>query len=201
MTITFETRVAAAAIEQNPSLMRQEFSRVLHINADQNGAMRHRLGFREVLYFKLKSSLEEQGLQLCAEDRRSLYKVLQTRGDQCGQWVRLGRKLNRKGAVPISIDMSQIIQTTSAALRAHRGKELLIEQRPDVLSGEPVFRNTRVPVTHVVEQFRAGIPMAEIREDYPQLSSAALAYAQMQSRLGKPPGRPARALKIKRSAD
>jgi len=74
----------------------------------------------------------------------------------------------------------------------------LTEQRPDICSGAPVFKGTRVPVAQVVEQLRAGVPLSEIKEDYPQLSSAALAYAQLQSRLGNAPGRPAGALKIRR---
>lgn len=180
--------------------MRQEFSRVLGISAEAAGPMRHRLGFRQVLYFKLKGSLEEQGLQLGPEDRRALYKVLLSRKGQSGQWIRSGRKLERKGAVPLLLDMGNIVQITSKALRAHRGEALLTEQRPEVCSGAPVFKGTRVPVAQVVEQLRAGVPLSEITEDYPQLSSAALAYAQVQSRLGKPPGRPARALKIERSA-
>jgi len=200
MSVTFETRIAAAAIAQDPNLIRQEFSRVLHISAEQDGPMRHRLGFRQVLYFKLKGSLEDQGLQLSPDDRRSLYQVLLSRSGQSGQWIRLGRKLERKGAVPLSLDMGNIVRITSRALRAHRGEALLTEQRSDVCSGEPVFKDTRIPVAQIVEQLRSGVSLSEITEDYPQLSNAALAYAQMQSRLGKAPGRPARALKIKRSA-
>jgi len=200
MSVTFETRIAAAAIAQDPSLMRQEFSRVLGISAETDGPMRHRLGFRQVLYFKLKGSLEEQGLQLSPQDRRALYKVLLSRSGQSGQWVRSGQRLERKGAVPLFLDMGNIVQTTSKALRAHRGEALLTEQRPEVCSGAPVFKGTRVPVAQVVEQLRAGVPLSEITEDYPHLSSAALAYAQIQSRLGKPPGRPSRALRLERSA-
>lgn len=200
MSLTFETRIAAAAIAQDPSLMRQEFSRVLGVSAENDGPMRHRLGFRQVLYFKLKGSLEEQGVQLSPTDRCSLYKVLLSRTGQSGQWIRSGVKLQRKGAVPFSLDMGNIVQSTSRALRAHRCEDLLTEQRSEICSGAPVFKGTRVPVAQVVEQLRAGVSLSEITEDYPQLSSTALAYAQLQSRLGKAPGRPARALKIARSA-
>ena len=92
------------------------------------------------------------------------------------------------------------MQSTSRALRAHRCEDLLTEQRSEICSGAPVFKGTRVLVAQVVEQLRAGVSLSEITEDYPQLSSAALAYAQLQSRLGKAPGRPSRALKIERSA-
>lgn len=72
----------------------------------------------------------------------------------------------------------------------------LVERRADLCSGELVFRGTRVPVAQVVEQFRAGVPVAEIAEDYPQLSAQALHYAGLRARMGKALGRPANPLKL-----
>ncbi len=200
MSITFETRIAAAAIAQDPNLMRQEFSRVLGVSAEHDGPMRHRLGFRQVLYFRLKGALEEQGLQLSPADRSSLYKVLLARDGKSGQWIRRGRTLTRKGAVALSLDMEAIVQSTSRALRAYRSEVFLTEQRPEICAGQLTFKGTRVPVAQVVEQLRSGVSISEVADDYPQLSAAALEYAQLQSRLGKSPGRPSRALKITRSA-
>ena len=64
MSATFETQIAAAAIVQDPSLSCQECSRILGIGAQTDGPMRYRLAFRQVVYFELMGSLEEQGLQL-----------------------------------------------------------------------------------------------------------------------------------------
>ena len=45
-----------------------------------------------------------------------------------------------------------------------------IEQRPDVLGGEPVFANTRLSVAHVGKMVEGGEPIANIIEDYPYLT-------------------------------
>ena len=57
----YETRVTAAVTAQDPKHLRQEFSRVLYLQADADGRKRHRLAFREVVYFKLKGSMEAGG--------------------------------------------------------------------------------------------------------------------------------------------
>ncbi|RKT45589.1 DUF433 domain-containing protein [Thiocapsa rosea] len=200
MSLRFDTRVAAAATAQDPKLMRQEFSRVLHMPAQTDGLKRHRLRFREVLYFKLKGTLEREGLVLSPEDRRALYKVLTIRAGEVGGWRRTGRKLVRAGDVPITLDLTNIVRSTHSALRTVLRGEDLIESRSDVCSGEPVFKGTRVPVVHLIEQFRTGVPFPEIAEDYPQLSEKALRYAELRSRMGQAPGRPPGPLKIRRTA-
>ena len=200
MSLTFDTRIAASVTAQKPNLIRQEFSRVLGLPADSDGRMRHRLAFREVVYFKLKGSLEEAGVVLKPEDRRDLYHTLQGKQTQVGAWRRIGRKVVRVGDVPLTFDLTQIVDSTHAALRAYRTGSDLIEARPEVCSGEPVFRGTRLPLTQVVEQLRRGVPPAEIKADYPQLGERALRYAQLLARLGNAPGRPVKTIRIRRSA-
>ena len=194
MSLTFDTRIAAAVTAQKPNLIRQEFSRVLGLPADSDGRMRHRLAFREVVYFKLKGSLEEAGVVLKPEDRRDLYRTLQRKQTQIGAWRRIGRKVVRFGDVPLTFDLTQIVHSTQVALREYRTGSDLIEARPEVCSGEPVFKGTRVPLTQVVEQLRRGVPPAEIKADYPQLGERALRYAQILAHLGKAPGRPAKTI-------
>lgn len=198
MSLTFETRVAAAAVAQSPKLMRQEYARVLRVSATATGG--HRLAFREVLYFKLKGALEAEGVQLNPEDRRALYQVLVFKQAEVGSWRRQGRQLERAGEVPVTLDLTKIVRITQAALRAYQRGAGLIERRADICSGEWVFQGTRVPVAQVVEQFRAGVSAAELTEDYPQLSERALRYAKLRARVGKAPDRPVKPLKIGRSA-
>ncbi len=61
-----------------------------------------------------------------------------------------------------------------------------------------MFRGTRIPLAVVVEQLRAGVSRQELEQDFPQLSSSALDYAQIQARLPKPPGRPRQVLRVQR---
>lgn len=55
-----------------------------------------------------------------------------------------------------------------------------IISRPDVLSGEPVFEGTRIPVSHISGLLARGVPVAEILEDHPALTQADLAVASRQ---------------------
>lgn len=56
-----------------------------------------------------------------------------------------------------------------------------IEQNPDILSGEPIIRGTRIGVRHIAEWDRSGYSVDEIIAQYPQLTHAqvqdALSYA------------------------
>ena len=55
-----------------------------------------------------------------------------------------------------------------------------IVRDPAILGGEPIIRGTRVPVRAVVETWRMGVPVEEIRTHFPALTQAqvfeALAY-------------------------
>jgi uncharacterized protein (DUF433 family) len=81
--------------------------------------------------------------------------------------------------------------------RSVRGKER-ITSSPDVLGGEPVFRGTRIRLEHVAALFRKHVPDEEIAEDFPALDERDLAYARLAARLGQPPGRPKKRLRIER---
>lgn len=54
-----------------------------------------------------------------------------------------------------------------------------IESRPDVLGGEPVFKGTRISVRHVGKLVKKGVPLAELREDFPSLSEDDLVFAAL----------------------
>jgi uncharacterized protein (DUF433 family) len=57
------------------------------------------------------------------------------------------------------------------------GKERIVSD-PSILGGTPVFRGTRIPLDHVVELFRKGVPEREIIEDFSRLTSSDLEYAK-----------------------
>lgn len=56
-----------------------------------------------------------------------------------------------------------------------------IEQRPDVMMGKPVFKETRITVEHVLNELGAGMNETELLRGHPRLTpdhiQAALAYA------------------------
>ncbi len=69
--------------------------------------------------------------------------------------------------------------------------ESVIIQDPEILSGEPVFRGTRVPFQTLLDYLEAGDTLAEFLEQYPGVSReqaiAALeeAKALVLARFGK----------------
>lgn len=48
--------------------------------------------------------------------------------------------------------------------------ESVININPNVLSGAPVFKNTRVPVETLFDHLERGISIAEFLEDYPSVT-------------------------------
>lgn len=56
-----------------------------------------------------------------------------------------------------------------------------VELDPEILSGKPVVKGTRLAVEHVMDLLAAGVPEAEILANHPRLTSeairACIAYA------------------------
>jgi uncharacterized protein (DUF433 family) len=52
---------------------------------------------------------------------------------------------------------------------------------PSILSGTPVFRGTRIPVEHIAELLRKGVPDTDIAQDCPALSTEDVTFARTYS--------------------
>jgi uncharacterized protein (DUF433 family) len=65
-----------------------------------------------------------------------------------------------------------------------------IEERGDVLAGESVFRDSRLPVRHIGEMAERGESIENIIEDYPSLDSNDVEFARLYFRAHPPMGRP-----------
>jgi uncharacterized protein (DUF433 family) len=104
-------------------------------------------------------------------------------------------------------DLLKLTRKEIAALRAASDDSLAlyrrglgrVESRPDVLGGEPVFRGTRLSVRHIGGMVLNGVPEAEIRADYPRLSSEDIAFAALFARLKPVSGQPGRRLRLVRA--
>ena len=63
-------------------------------------------------------------------------------------------------------------------------KEDVIQISPDVLSGTPVFKGTRVPVTFLFDYLEEGEPLEEFLEGYPSVTrEQAVAVLEIAERL------------------
>lgn len=60
----------------------------------------------------------------------------------------------------------------------------LITTDPDILSGQPVFAGTRVPVETLFDHLESGVPLHEFLDDFPTVSrEQAVALLEAASRL------------------
>ncbi|MCP9840689.1 DUF433 domain-containing protein [Synechococcus sp. J7-Johnson] len=190
----------AALLGADARLLAQEYRRVLAPPGSASSAPL-RLGFRELLYFQVVSSLSAEGLQLSPAQKREVFRVLTVKPQRQvaqGEWSRGRGELRKTGAVPFSFDLSGVSRDLRYRYRLHRRPDALVESDPAICSGQPVFRGTRIPVAVVVEQLRSGVSRSELEADFPHLSHQALDYAEIQARLPKPPGRPRRPLNLQR---
>jgi uncharacterized protein (DUF433 family) len=146
----------------------------------------------DVMYLALRRDVAEL---LSPQAKAELYEQLVQR-----QWVpttRAGRVSETRsdadivlagGAVRIEVKRTvvRLLKRWVALLDA---KELVVSN-PEIRSGEPTIRGTRVPVYLIADLVREGAGLKEILEDYPSLSASkvrsALAYAQTRPRRGRP---------------
>lgn len=155
---------------------------------------RYRLAVREMLYLKL---LAEMPLALGQDDKADLRALVERRSDRIGRWrAEGGDYVVRAGDVTLRVEVRPLRRALASRLLTFRRGRRRIVSDPAVLSGEPVFDGTRIPLAHIAALVAKGVATAEIAEDYPALDSADLAYATLHARIKRAPGRPRKALQI-----
>jgi uncharacterized protein (DUF433 family) len=75
--------------------------------------------------------------------------------------------------------------------RLHEARSLVVED-PEILSGTPVIRGTRIPVYDVASLVEQGTPIAELLEIYPRLNEAKIELASVYAKAVPEKGRPKR---------
>lgn len=149
---------------------------------------RRRFRPQEVFYFFLVNELPS-GLELDRALRRDLFELLASGKERSGRWRREARGLVLEGDVPVVLPIEEFLRRVEERVRTFlRGRSRVVS-RPDVLSGEPVFRETRISVRFVGERAKRE-PLEALLEDYPALRPEDIDYARMYVALGRPPGRP-----------
>jgi uncharacterized protein (DUF433 family) len=199
MTELFTLDEAAAIAEIEPDTVRTALEKraVTPSRKIKTGkAVRYRFSEGDVLFLLV---LAEFPFPLSKEDKDSLAQVLAHGNKTARHWVSDGPDVVfRSGDMKIFIECKHFRETVERNVTAYRWGKERITSAPDVLGGEPVFRGTRIPLEHVATLFRKHVPDKEIAEDFPALDQRDLAYARLAARLGQPPGRPKRRLRIER---
>lgn len=195
--LTLTPKEVAALAGTTEKIVRNEIAAgVITPRASMRGrAIRRSFDDQAVCYFTL---LRRLSLSVSPEDRHDLYRVLTEDLRSCGRWTRTRDGLRHADLVTINTEPVQ--SEIEARLGLYRRGLGRIESRRDVLSGEPVFRGTRLSVRHIGGMTLNGVPREEIREDYPYLSDDDIAFATIYARMKPRPGRPAKPLRIVRTA-
>jgi uncharacterized protein (DUF433 family) len=137
---------------------------------------------------------KELGAALSATAKRELYQrlvkarlgVFEEKSPGMGQ---CDAEIELAGGV-IRIELRSTCIRLARRWRALRSASRNIVSDATIRGGEPVIRGTRVPVYMIASLSRQGADVSEILEDYPSLDlqkvEAALAYAQMNPKRGRP---------------
>jgi uncharacterized protein (DUF433 family) len=155
---------------------------VLPLPARKPGDPPRALGVNAVVYLRLR---DEAGDLLSAKAKKQLYRTLSVERERIPDVVEIGA---------VSVRAAGAAEKVRARLAQIRNVRRFVETDPDVRGGEPVVRGTRVPVYLVADMVRAGVPRDEIVAGYPSLSDqaleAAVLYARLHPRRGRPPAAP-----------
>jgi uncharacterized protein (DUF433 family) len=90
----------------------------------------------------------------------------------------------------LSIDINEVWKDIAKRVDIYSDGLARIEEKDDVLGGEAVFKDSRLPVRHVGKMVANGEPISDILEDYPYLTERDVLFAELYHRAHPPIGRP-----------
>jgi uncharacterized protein (DUF433 family) len=159
-------------------------------------SIRYEFDLNELLFIKL---LTEFPFSLPKEDKRSLRQLVGKSSGSVGRWQMRGPNLMMKsGELSVSVHYQPLRKQLVQNVNLYRKGVDRIVSDPEILSGERVFKGTRIPLEHIAGLVRKGVSETEVREDYPALSALDLAFASIHARMSPPPGRPRKPLELRR---
>src|SRR5262249_46334529 len=88
------------------------------------------------------------------------------------------------------IDFERVLGDLGARVDSYARGLSRIEERPDILGGEPVFKGTRLPVRHIAKLSIGGESTSDILLDYPYLRDQDITFARLYHEAHPMKGRP-----------
>src|SRR5580658_833372 len=192
----FSLREAAAITEIPESTIRTAIEkRSIRPPSSRVGkSIRYEFDLNQLLFIKL---LTEFPFPLPKEDKDSLRRLVGKSSGSVGRWEMRGSDLlMKKGELSVSVHFHSLREQLVQNVNLYRKGFDRIVSDPEILSGEPVFKGTRIPLEHIAGLLRKKASETEIREDYPALSDLDLAFASIHARMSPPPGRPRKPLEL-----
>lgn len=199
MSVQFSLMEAAAIGDLSPEAIRTTLEKnnlPLSRRHRVGKSVRHSFSINDILLLKLFTAFP---FPLAKNDKAALKNLLTKEGQICGPWHAEGPDLIfSSGDMTIVVECKTIRSRLSENAAIFDWGKSRVVSSPDILSGTPVFRGTRIPVEHVGELLQKGVSEEEILEDFPSLSLRDLAYSRLHTRLGDSPGRPRKRLQLRR---
>jgi uncharacterized protein (DUF433 family) len=189
-TSLLSTKAAAVLSGVKGNRVRQ-LARDLKIGKLARRVHRRSFGPRDLLFLRLTANIP---VPLTRELERDLYAVVVKGMISKGLWKT--EKTRLKLGELVTIDARALRKGLAHDLRVYRSAAKRVASSSETMGGEPVFKGTRISVTHVGAVAAKGIPVEEILEDYPRLSRDDVRLALLLHRMGRRPGRPRRSLRF-----
>ena len=92
----------------------------------------------------------------------------------------------------LTVRFADLWRSVDGRLRKLMAAEEMVVEDPEILSGTPVIRGTRVPVQIVAALFYAGTPMERILKSYPSVTELQVELASIYVKAVPQRGRPKR---------
>ena len=92
----------------------------------------------------------------------------------------------------VQVLLSSIWEDVDRRLSQLRKAQEIVVEDPEILSGTPVIRGTRIPVHDVASLVDAGTPLQELLEIYPTLTQSQFELASIYAKANPQRGRPRR---------
>jgi len=198
VNLGFSLKEAAAIADVPEPFVRKAIeTKTLRPRAVSSGrAVRYRLGIKDMLFLKL---IGDFPLGLDKKDKTALRVLVEGKRRTAGKWHAKDSDLViRSGDLVVHVEFKTVRNALAHNLITYiRGRRRIVSN-PSVLSGEPVFEGTRIPIAHVAGLFAKRVPLSEIAKDYPALSPADLAFAAIHAKMKRNPGRPKTPLHLRR---
>jgi uncharacterized protein (DUF433 family) len=190
MTGTTELLTASeAAVVSNVSV--RDVNRVIDESILPDGFIKHGNG-RQILVAgcPLIAFYFESAKQLTSEQR---LWAIESAGPRLRKRRTAAALLNEDWTLRdnfLTIDLAPFLRKAWERMDCLEAARKMVTTSPEVLSGTPVIRGTRVPVYDVAASITAGIPLDRILVAYPSIDADQVELAALYAEASPPRGRP-----------
>jgi uncharacterized protein (DUF433 family) len=118
-------------------------------------------------------------------------KAIRDGFDRYKSWQEL-RNCRVEESRTIEVSLSRIWEDVDRRLKQLKEAQEMVIEDPEILSGIPVIKGTRIPVYDVASLVNSGTPASELFEIYPRLKKEQFVLASLYAQANPQRGRPKR---------